>query len=158
MILLCHDVPLYTKFLSFLEYHYQKTEDSWRPKTVRNYRITDRNEIPDGQPSGIYRQDSIVRKDHPFLTVGRQESFPDGSSWWTTGGPVWLNTWRLPVRNMWFWPSGNQLWAVKKLHVRNYIHQIQFVCKFHIHVHHIHISDCHPASYWIRMNKWLQDI
>ena len=108
--------------------HYQKTDDSWRPKTVRNYRITYRNVFPDGQPSGIGRQDSVVKKDLTFLTVGRQEFFPDGSSWRTTGGPVWLNTWWLPVRNMWFWPSGNQLWAVKKLHMRNYIHQIQFVC------------------------------
>jgi len=101
---------------------------SRRSKTVRNYRITYRNVFPDGQPSGIGRQDSVVKKDLTFLTVGRQEFFPDGSSWRTTGGPVWLNTWWLPVRNMWFWPSGNQLWAVKKLHMRNYIHQIQFVC------------------------------
>ena len=87
--------------------HYQKTDDSWRPKTVRNYRITDRNVIPDGQPSGICRQDSVVRIDHPFLTVGRQESFPDGISWRSTGkgGSGWIPD---------SYPSGTVVLAVRK--------------------------------------------
>ena len=69
---------------------------SWRPKTVRNYRITDRNEIPDGQPSGMCRQDFIVRKDHlswrladrkVFLTGAPDGLWEGGSGWIPDGYP-----------------------------------------------------------------------
>jgi len=145
-------------------------EKQWLVHALPKKRI-----IPDGQkPSGIIGLPIGMK----FRTANRREcadrtpvsgktTFPDG---WPTGKFSWRELLTIYGRaglveyltatyqELWFWPSGNQLWAVKKLHVRNYIHQIQFVCKFHIHVHHIHISDCHPASYWIRMNKWLQDI
>lgn len=59
---------------------YQKTQDSWRPNTDRKHRKTVRSTNPDGTPSGTRRQESIVRKGHLLLMVGRQESVPDGSS------------------------------------------------------------------------------
>ena len=62
-------------------HHYQKTGNSWRPKTVRKAWNTVRNTIPDGSPSGIRRQESIVRKSEVLLSVGQQESFRVGSSW-----------------------------------------------------------------------------
>jgi len=62
-------------------HHYQKTGNSWRPKTVRKAWNTVRNTIPDDSPSGIRRQESIVRKSEVLLSANRQESFPVGSSW-----------------------------------------------------------------------------
>ena len=66
---------------SAVVHHYQKTGNSWRPKTVRKAWNTVRNTIPDSSPSGIRRQESIVRKSEVLLSVGRQESFLVGSSW-----------------------------------------------------------------------------
>ena len=53
-------------------------EDSWRSKTVRNYRITDRNEIPDGQPSLTANR----RECADMTPVSGKTTFPDG---WPTG-------------------------------------------------------------------------
>jgi len=138
--------------------HYQKMDYSWQPKTVRNYRITDRNEIPDGQLSGMCRQDFIVRKDHLSWRLADRKVFltgaPDGL--WE-GGSGWIPD---------GYPSGIVVLAVRKSTMsskKNYTCGTTYI-KFSLYASSIYMSiiyiyqTCHPASYWIRMNKWLQDI
>ena len=60
--------------------HYQKQGNSYRLKTVRNNQKTVRNAFPDGQPSGISRQEQLVRKGYYSLSDGRQETIPVGNS------------------------------------------------------------------------------
>ena len=87
-------------FVLFSSNHYQETGSFWRLKTIRKGLKTVRNTIPDGQPSGTSRQEPIVRKDPFFLTAGRQEYFPDGSSRRSVWG------WK-----RWLIPDG---WTVRK--------------------------------------------
>jgi len=59
--------------------HYQSSRNSCRLETVGKSSKTVRKHIPVGQPSRINRQEQLDRKDHFFLAVDLQESFPDGS-------------------------------------------------------------------------------
>jgi hypothetical protein len=133
-------------------YHYQKIGSSRRLETVRKGLKTVRNTIPDGHPSGTSRHEPVVRKDPFFLTVGRQEYFPDGSSWRSVFG------WKF-----WLIPDG---WTVRKLAneakkiiYTNGLASVTTICQLH-QIQLVWLFTCYiqitlsSISYWNKINKW----
>jgi len=150
-------------------FHYQKTAYSWRPKTVRKGLNTVRDTIPDGLPSGMRRQDHVVRKGGLFLSavpVGCPEDGFKIHSW-----QFFINSWRQTVRK----PGKRVLKKyihtdtdLRPCRIVSYTCHLQFVHLSSIQTNlsdsSVHMSttivctytsDWHPLSYSKKMNKWV---